>query len=89
MITKIHIGNIIKEQLFLQKISVTDFAEKINCTPRNVYKIFCKPSIDTDLLVNISNALGINFFAFYRAEEESQVFLRKINNKRETLSATA
>lgn len=89
MATKIHIGNTIKEQLFLQKISVVDFAEKINCTPRNVYKIFCKPSIDTNLLVNISNALGINFFAFYISEEQPPLLLRKINNKQEALSATA
>lgn len=72
MAKKIHIGKTIKEQVFLQNISVIEFAEKINCTPRNAYKIFCKPSIDTDLLVNISNVVGLNFFIHYLSEEEIQ-----------------
>lgn len=89
MVTKIHIGKTIKEQVFLQKLSVIDFAEKINCTPRNVYKIFGKASIDTGLLAQISNALELNFFACYLAEEETKGFLIKINNKQETLTAIA
>ncbi len=37
-------------------------AKKINCDRTNVYKIFQRPSIDTELLSRISKALDYDFF---------------------------
>lgn len=70
MTNKIHIGKTIKELLASQKVSVPDFADKISCTPRNVYKIFSKADIDTALLSRINNALGKNLFLLYLSDGE-------------------
>ena len=40
-------------------------ARKINCQRPNVYYIFSQPSINTDLLLKISKALNVDFFALY------------------------
>lgn len=70
MTNKIHIGKTIKELLNAQGVSVPDFADKISCTPRNVYKIFSKADIDTALLARINNALGKNLFLLYLNDSE-------------------
>lgn len=70
MTNKIHIGKTIKELLNAQGVSVPDFADKISCTPRNVYKIFSKADIDTALLARINNALGQNLFLLYLNDNE-------------------
>lgn len=41
------------------------FAAKLSCDRTNVYKIFARPSIDTQLLFRISVILNRNFFAEY------------------------
>jgi transcriptional regulator with XRE-family HTH domain len=74
MPTKVDIGKLIKETVRLNNVSIAEFAEKINCTQRNVYKIFNKQSIDTALLTKISKALEKNFFVFYLTEEEMAEF---------------
>ena len=61
----IFIGKIIKEELRRQERSVTWLSRKINCDRRNVYDIFSRPYIDTGLLLKISMALNVNFFAVY------------------------
>jgi len=66
----IHIGKTIKELVKKQEIDVGLFAKKINCTRRNVYKIFNKPSIDTSLLAKISEVLGQNLFLNYITNAE-------------------
>lgn len=60
----IHIGHAIKEVFDRQPRSctVTWFARQINCHRANVYDIFSRQSIDTDLLRRISIVLGHNFF---------------------------
>lgn len=66
----IHIGSVIKDALRTKKIDVTDFAKKINFTRSNAYKIFNKPSIDTELLVRINKILGENLFFNYISDQE-------------------
>lgn len=60
-----HIGELIKQQLEEQGRTVVWFANKLSYSRINVYKIFKKPSIDTDLLLRISNILGYDFFTVY------------------------
>jgi hypothetical protein len=67
---EIHIGDIIKRTLRQKNITVIEFASKINCTTGNVYKIFQKHSIDTNLLTQINKALGENLFLHFVAENE-------------------
>lgn len=61
----IHIGEKIKEVAKKKGITIVDFASKINCSRRNIYSIFNKPTIDTGLLLKISKVLEYNFFEYY------------------------
>lgn len=69
--TMIHIGQIIEQELRHQERSVAWFAKKLYCDRTNVYKIFKRQSIDTELLLRISYVLHINFFRFYLQEYQS------------------
>lgn len=64
-IEPIKIGKIIEEELRRQSRSVEWLSRKIHCDRRNVYHIFTRASIDTNLLLRISLALGIDFFSYY------------------------
>ncbi|MBL7909915.1 MAG: helix-turn-helix transcriptional regulator [Bacteroidia bacterium] len=75
----IHIGEIIKNLVKKKGISVTDFADKINYSRRNVYEIFDKKSIDTELLVKIGKILEQNLFLNYISEKDISEL---INNKK-------
>lgn len=56
------IGQLIEEEVRRQQIPIVEFAEKIMCGRKNVYKIFEKSSIHIDQLKRISDVLGRNFF---------------------------
>ena len=58
----IHLGQLIKTELERQERTPTWLAKKINCDRTNIYRIFERKSIDTDLLSRISTALNHNFF---------------------------
>lgn len=66
----LHIGKIIKEQVKRKGISVTEFAEKINYSRRNVYEIFDKETIDTGLLIKINKIIDQNLFLLYLTDSE-------------------
>lgn len=71
---KVHIGEIIREELERQERSVSWLARKLYCDRTNVYKIFRRSTIDTDLLMRISVALEHDFFCEYvRIVENSMV----------------
>ena len=57
-----HIGNLVKTILKMQGRSVTWFAKMLNCNCCNVYNIFKKENLDTELLKRISIILNHNFF---------------------------
>jgi hypothetical protein len=66
--SRIHIGHLIHEQLRQDKRSVGWLSRQIPCSRNHVYKIFNKPSLDSDLILRISNAMNFNFFQYYTAE---------------------
>lgn len=68
----IHIGNLIEAELRRQERSVSWFARKLCCERSNVYSIFHRKSIDTDMLLRISNILGVNFFKLYEDEADGK-----------------
>lgn len=45
-----------------RQYTLTWFAAAIHCDRRNLYYIFDRPTIDTGMLLRISEALGHNFF---------------------------
>ena len=62
-IPPLHIGNLIREQLWLQRRSVAWLATQIGCKRDNVYKLLRHYYISTDTLMYISKALHHDFFA--------------------------
>lgn len=64
----VDIGHIIEQELIRQERSVTWFAKKLFCDRTNIYKIFKKQSIDTNLLLRISIVLKYDFFQYYAEE---------------------
>ncbi len=62
----IHIGKTIEQVLREQGRSVSWFAKQICCERTNVYSIFQRASIDTELLLRISRVLSYDFFEEYR-----------------------
>lgn len=66
----IHIGKKIREELYSQGLSVTDFAKKINRSRNVAYDIFERESIDTALLNKIAKVLNVDFFSLYSAQKE-------------------
>lgn len=69
--SQIFIGKIIEEELRNQERSVVWLSRKLNCNRTNVYKIFNRTSIDTELLLKLSNILKRNFFESYTARLEN------------------
>lgn len=62
---QIIIGQIIREELRRQGRTNEWLADRIHVHPRTVQKIFVKASIDTQQLLAISQALGVDFFQLY------------------------
>lgn len=60
----LHIGKLIREELDRQpkQHTVTWFADRLNCNRRNVYDIFSRRDIDTNLLRRICAVLDHDFF---------------------------
>ena len=61
----IHIGKIIEEELRRQERTVTWLSRKIHCDRCNIYNIFSRTGIDTDLLYKLSIALNKDFFTYF------------------------
>ena len=61
----VHIGEIIKRVVKEKGLSVTEFGKRISKHRRNVYDIFKRESVDTELLQKISKVLEHDFFIYY------------------------
>lgn len=76
------IGRLIEQELRRQERSVSWLSRKIHCDRRNIYFIFGRDSIDTELLLRISQVLGVDFFAYFSRilSGESALILPPPNN---------
>lgn len=61
----VHIGTLILHELTVQRRSASWLAEQLSCDRTNVYKIFKKKDLDTQLLLRISLVLDKDFFSIY------------------------
>ncbi|MDR3218617.1 MAG: transcriptional regulator [Dysgonamonadaceae bacterium] len=61
----VHIGSIIRQKVNESGISVKNFAKMLHCSESNAYSIFKRKSIDSELLVLISEILGYDFKSEY------------------------
>lgn len=60
----IHVGQIIKDYVENNtELTVVAFAKLLNCDRTNIYKIYSRSSIDTDLLLRINSVLSHDFFS--------------------------
>lgn len=68
-----HIGQSIKNELARQGRTITWLAGEVHCTRENLYKVFRKPWINTDMLFKVSRALDHDFFkdcsAFFASDK--------------------
>ena len=60
-----HLGTFIKNKVKEKGITVSEFARRIHCTTRNIYQIYKKNSLDTDLIKRISLALEIDLLSTF------------------------
>ena len=77
----ITIGYQIEKILRERRMSVSEFAEKINTNRNNFYYIFKRKTIDTGLLEKISNVLGYNFFKSYNSELNDYSLIKESNDE--------
>ena len=70
--TCINIGKEIHDELMRQGHSVLWLSQHLGCNRTNIYNIFMRESISTELLYNVSIALGKDFFALYSQEIAKQ-----------------
>jgi len=61
----LHIGKTIRKHLEEKGMTKSEFARRISTSPQNVYGIFKRKSIDSDLLKQISICLDFDFFQYY------------------------
>lgn len=66
----VHIGKKIKEEVYRQRISITEFARWISRSRNVVYDIFERESVDTELLHKIGRVLNCDFFSLYSVQKE-------------------
>ncbi len=60
-----HIGEKVEARAKELRIGATELARKIRTSKQNVYSIYKRSSIDTDLLQKLSKALEFDFFAYF------------------------
>lgn len=87
----IHIGELIKAKFASSGLSVAEFARRLHCDRTNIYSIFKRSSIDTKLLVTISEVLEYDFIAEYRGDTsiKTDVSTFSVNIKIDGLKDTA
>lgn len=61
----IHIGKIIRKHLEEAGMTKSEFARRLETSPQNIYGIFKRRSVDTELLKSISRILYYDFFQYY------------------------
>ena len=66
------IGDMIRRTMYAKGLSVEEFADKLYVHRANVYNIFRRYTITTDLLLRISVILETDFFRYYSSEYSRQ-----------------
>jgi hypothetical protein len=87
----IHVGREIEKVLRDSGLKKAEFARRINTSPRNVYSIFKREEIKTDLLKIISEVLNYNFFSLYVNSveyKEPSAFTITTNNSKSKVMIT-
>lgn len=77
------IGVVIHKKVKERGMSNAEFARRINTHIRNVYDIYKRESIDTDLLLQIGSILNFDFFNILRTpvKDVSDIMQEESNNR--------
>lgn len=78
----IHIGSIIQRKFEESSLTVAEFADRINRARPTVYDIFSRKSIDTELLIKISEVLDYNFLEKVYLDNNIKTELPAISSSR-------
>lgn len=78
MVKDIIIGKCIEQRINELGLSKSEFAKKIGVLQPNVGRILESDNIKTDKLVEISNALGFNFFQLYSSNGSEKTTLLNV-----------
>jgi hypothetical protein len=70
---RIHVGKLIRERLKEEGKSVVWLAQELGCHRTNVYNIFEKNSLDTNILRRISIIMRHNFFDYLQEDTQKQI----------------
>jgi hypothetical protein len=81
----IHIGEEIQERLRKKRMKVVDFSRKIDTNRNNIYDIFNRKSIDSGLLLKISEALEFDFFRLYSIPLSKNTLVQQLDDPLEEL----
>jgi len=81
----IHIGKEIQERLRKKRMKVVDFSRKIDTNRNNIYDIFNRKSIDSGLLLKISEALEFDFFRLYSIPLSKNTLVQQLDDPLEEL----
>lgn len=87
----VHIGQKIEELVRVKRFPIVEFARMINTTRNNVYNIFSRESIDTELLRKICKILEFDFFQYlsegYKLTS-GEMFLSVVKDQKPTYKNT-
>ena len=76
--SNIHIGDIIKQRVMESPMTIKEFADRISCERTTVYDIFERKSIDSELLLKISEALNFDFYNEIYLNKKTNNFTKKV-----------
>lgn len=62
---ELHIGHLVKKELRRQGRSITWLAAQLGCSRQNMYKLFERQWIYTDVLLKICDIMSYDFFKDY------------------------
>jgi transcriptional regulator with XRE-family HTH domain len=95
---EINIGRKIKEVFDSKEMKLSDFAQQLGMVRQNVYRVFDRKDMDTELLRRISRILDHDFFQYFVSacseskpeEKEEEPFHNEASSKQlsETLEKT-
>lgn len=85
MVKDIIIGKCIEQRINELGMSKSEFAKKIGVLQPNVGRILESDNIKTDKLVEISNALGFNFFQLYGSNGSEKTTLLNVKTVRQLI----
>lgn len=61
----IPIGKLIQKKMEEKELTVVWLSKEVPCSRANIYKLFNKTTIDTEMLFRISHIIGFDFFQYY------------------------